>query len=392
MQAESEDVGMAEALLVEAVRAPVGRRGGPMAGIHSADLGAHVISALIERTGIDPATVDDVIFGCVDTIGSQAGDIARTSWLAAGLPDHVPGVVVDRQCGSSQQAVHFAAQAVMAGTADVILAGGVQNMSAIPISSSMIIGEQFGFPDPFSGSVGWRRRYGDVPVTQFRSAEMIARKWGATREDMERFALQSHQRAVAAIDAGHFDRELAPIEGVPADTCPRRDTTLAKMAALPTLEPDGLLTAATSSQNCDGAAALLVMSERAVHEHGVTPKARIHHLSVRGADPVWMLTAPIPATLHALSRTGLTVGDIDLFEVNEAFASVVLAWLAETGADPARVNISGGAIALGHPIGATGARLMTTLLYNLHRTGGRYGLQVMCEGGGQANVTIIERL
>jgi acetyl-CoA C-acetyltransferase len=383
---------MAEALLVEAVRSPVARRGGPMAGIHSADLGAHVIGALIERTGIDPAAVDDVIFGCVDTIGSQAGDVARTSWLAAGLPDHVPGVVVDRQCGSSQQAVHFAAQAVMAGTADVVLAGGVQNMSAIPISSSMIIGEQFGFPDPFSGSVGWRRRYGDVPVTQFRSAEMIARKWGATREDMERFALQSHQRAVAAIDAGHFDRELAPIAGILADTCPRRDTSLAKMAALPTLEPDGLLTAATSSQNCDGAAALLVMSERAVREHGVTPRARIHHLSVRGADPVWMLTAPIPATLHALSRTGLTVGDIDLFEVNEAFASVVLAWLAETGADPARVNISGGAIALGHPIGATGARLMTTLLYNLQRTGGRYGLQVMCEGGGQANVTIIERL
>jgi acetyl-CoA C-acetyltransferase len=363
-----------------------------MAGIHSADLGAHVIGALIERTGIDPAAVDDVIFGCVDTIGSQAGDVARTSWLAAGLPDHVPGVVIDRQCGSSQQAVHFAAQAVMAGTADVVLAGGVQNMSAIPISSSMIIGEQFGFPDPFSGSVGWRRRYGDVPVTQFRSAEMIARKWGATREDMERFALQSHQRAVAAIDAGHFDRELAPIAGMLADTCPRRDTSLAKMAALPTLEPDGLLTAATSSQNCDGAAALLVMSERAVHEHGVTPRARIHHLSVRGADPVWMLTAPIPATLYALSRTGLTVGDIDLFEVNEAFASVVLAWLAETGADPARVNISGGAIALGHPIGATGARLMTTLLYNLQRTGGRYGLQVMCVGGGQANVTIIERL
>ncbi|MGH3207043.1 MAG: acetyl-CoA C-acetyltransferase [Trebonia sp.] len=383
---------MAEALLVEAVRSPVTRRGGPLAGVHSADLGAHVISALIERSGIDPATVEDVIFGCTDTIGSQAGDIARTCWLAAGLPDHVPGVVVDRQCGSSQQAVHFAAQAVMSGTADVVVAGGVQNMSAIPISASMIVGDRFGFPDPFSGSAGWRRRYGDVPVTQFRSAEMIARKWGSTRQDMERFALRSHERAVAAIEAGHFDRELIPYGDVTADTCPRRDTTLAKMAALPPLEQDGLVTAATSSQICDGAAALLVMSERAVRDHGVRPRARVHHLSVRGADPVWMLTAPIPATAHALAKAGLTIGDIDLFEVNEAFASVVLAWLADTGADPARVNVSGGAIALGHPIGATGARLMTTLLHNLERTGGRYGLQVMCEGGGQANVTIIERL
>jgi acetyl-CoA C-acetyltransferase len=383
---------MAEALLVEAVRSPVARRGGPLAGVHSADLGAHVISALIDRSGIDPAAVEDVILGCTDTIGSQAGDIARTCWLAAGLPDHVPGVVVDRQCGSSQQAVHFAAQAVMSGTADVVVAGGVQNMSAIPISAAMIAGERFGFPDPFSGSVGWRRRYGDVPLSQFRSAEMIARKWGCTRLDMERFALRSHERAVAAIEAGHFDRELVPYEDVTADTCPRRDTSLAKMAALSPLEEDGLVTAATSSQICDGAAALLVMSERAVRDHGVRPRARVHHLSARGADPVWMLTAPMPATAHALAKTGLTIDDIDLFEVNEAFAAVVLAWLAETDADPARVNVSGGAIALGHPIGATGARLMTTLLHNLERTGGRYGLQVMCEGGGQANVTIIERL
>jgi acetyl-CoA C-acetyltransferase len=383
---------MAEALLVEAVRSPVARRGGPLAGVHSADLGAHVISALIERSGIDPAAVEDVILGCTDTIGSQAGDIARTCWLAAGLPDHVPGVVVDRQCGSSQQAVHFAAQAVMSGTADVVVAGGVQNMSAIPISAAMIAGERFGFPDPFSGSAGWRRRYGDVPVSQFRSAEMIARKWGCTRLDMEEFALRSHQRAIAAIEAGYFDRELVPYGDVTADTCPRRDTSLAKMAALSPLAEDGLVTAATSSQICDGAAALLVMSERAARDHGVRPRARVHHLSARGADPVWMLTAPMPATAHALAKTGLTIDDIDLFEVNEAFASVVLAWLAETGADPARVNISGGAIALGHPIGATGARLMTTLLHNLERTGGRYGLQVMCEGGGQANVTIIERL
>ncbi|MGH3245593.1 MAG: acetyl-CoA C-acyltransferase, partial [Trebonia sp.] len=356
---------MAEALLVEAVRSPVARRGGPLAGVHSADLGAHVISALIERAGIDPAAVEDVIFGCTDTIGSQAGDIARTCWLAAGLPDHVPGVVVDRQCGSSQQAVHFAAQAVLSGTADVIVAGGVQNMSAIPISASMIVGERFGFPDPFSGSAGWRRRYGDVPVSQFRSAEMIARKWGLTRPDMERFALRSHQRAVAAADAGHFDRELAPYGEVTADTCPRRGTSMEQMAALPPIAEDGLVTAATSSQICDGAAALLVMSARAARDHGVRPRARIHHLSARGADPVWMLTAPIPATAHALAKAGLAIDDIDLFEVNEAFASVVLAWLAETGADPSRVNVSGGAIALGHPIGATGARLMTTLLHNL---------------------------
>ena len=385
-------MGVAEALLVEAVRTPVTRRGGPLAGVHSADLGASAIGSLIERAGIDPGAVDDVIFGCCDAIGSQAGDVARTSWLAAGLPDHVPGVTIDRQCGSSQQAVHFAAQAVMSGTADVIVAGGVQNMSAIPITAAMAAGQQYGFPDPFSGSEGWRRRYGDVPVSQYLSAEMIARKWGATRLDLEKFALQSHQRAVAAIDAGHFDAELAPVGDVAADTCPRRDTTLEAMAALPTLQPDGLVTAATSSQICDGSAALLVMSERGVRDHGVTPRARIHHMSVRGADPVWMLTAPIPATEHALAKAGLSVDDIDLFEVNEAFASVALAWLAETGADPARLNISGGAIALGHPIGATGARLMTTLLHNLERTGGRYGLQVMCEGGGQANVTIIERL
>ena len=386
---------MAEAYLVEAVRTPVTRRGGALAGVHSADLGAHAISALMERSGVDPAAVDDVIFGCTDTIGSQAGDIARTCWLAAGLPDHVPGVTVDRQCGSSQQAVHFAAQAVMSGTADVVVAGGVQNMSVIPISAAMIVGEQFGFHDPFSGSAGWRERYGDVPVTQFGSAEMIARKWGCTRLDMEEFALRSHQRAIAAIDAGHFDREIAPLGDATADTCPRRDTTLEKMAALPVLpalEPDGRITAAVSSQICDASAALLVMSERAVRDHGVTPRARVHHISVRGADPVWMLTAPIPATAYALARTGLAIDDIDLVEINEAFASVVLAWLSETGADPERVNPAGGAIALGHPIGATGARLMTTLLHNLERTGGRYGLQVMCEGGGQANVTIIERL
>jgi acetyl-CoA C-acetyltransferase len=383
---------MAEAYIVDAVRTPVTRRGGALAGVHPADLGAHALAGLVERSGIDPAAVDDVVLGCVDTIGPQAGDVARTAWLAAGLPEEVPGVTVDRQCGSSQQAVHFAAQAVLSGTADVVVAGGVQNMSAIPISAAMTAGQRFGFPDPFSGSQGWRRRYGDVPLSQFRSAQMIADKWGVSREDMEVFALESHRRAIAAIDGGRFDREILPLGEATVDTCPRRDTSLERMAALAPLEAGGTVTAAVSSQICDGAAALLVMSERAVAEHGVTPRARIHHLSVRGADPVWMLTAPIPATAHALARTGLTIDDIDLVEINEASAPVSSSQASTTDADPARVNVNGGAIALGHPLGATGARVMTTLLHELERTGGRYGLQTMCEGGGQANVTIIERL
>ena len=383
---------MAEAYIVDAVRTPVGRRGGGLSRVHPADLGGHALAALVERTGIDPAIVEDVVFGCVDTIGPQAGDVARTCWLAAGLPDHVPGVTVDRQCGSSQQAIHFAAQAVMSGTSDVIVAGGVQSMSMIPISSAMLAGQPLGFADPFTGSKGWVTRYGTQEVSQFRAAEMIAEKWSCSREDMERFALESHHRAIRDIDEGRFAGEIAPLEGIAADEGPRRDTSLEKMAKLATLTPGGRLTAAVSSQISDAAAALLLASERAVKEHGLRPRARIHHLSVRGADPIWMLTAPIPATQHALRKTGLRLSDIDAVEINEAFASVVLAWLAETGADPARVNPDGGAIALGHPLGATGARLMTTLLGELERTGGRYGLQTMCEGGGQANVTILERL
>ena len=383
---------MPEAFIVDAVRTPVGKRGGGLAEVHPADLGAHSIAAVVERTGVDPAAVDDVVFGCVDTIGPQAGDIARTCWLAAGLPDEVPGTTVDRQCGSSQQAVHFAAQAVMSGTADLVVAGGVQNMSMIPIASAMTVAEPLGFTDPFSGSAGWRARYGDQEVSQFRAAEMIAEKWGITREDMESFALESHRRALQAIDEGRFEQEIVPLAGVSTDEGPRRGTTLEKMASLPTLEEGGRLTAAVSSQISDASAAMLVASEAAVKAHGLTPRARIHHLSVRGADPVWMLTAPIPATAYALTRTGMTLDDIDLIEINEAFASVVLAWQIETGADLGKVNVNGGAIALGHPLGATGARLMTTLLNELDRTGGRYGLQTMCEGGGQANVTIIERL
>jgi acetyl-CoA C-acetyltransferase len=383
---------VAEAYLVEAVRTPVGRRGGGLSGVHPADLGAHVITALVERAGVDPGAVDDVIFGCVDTLGPQAGDIARTAWLAAGYPDHVPGVTVDRQCGSSQQAVHFAAQAVMSGTADLVLAGGVQNMSRIPIASAMLVGEQFGFPTPFTGSVGWARRYGDQEVSQFRSADLIASRWDISREALERWAYQSHGRAIDAIREGRFDREVAAVGSVTADEGPRADTSLDKMAALKPLREGGVTTAATSSQISDGASAVLIASEAATRAHGLRPRARIHHLSVRGDDPVHMLTAPIAATRHALAKTGLTAGDIDRYEVNEAFASVVLAWLKETGADPERVNVNGGGIALGHPIGATGTKLLTTLLHELERTGGRYGLQTMCEGGGQANVTIIERL
>ena len=383
---------MAEAYLIDAVRTPVGRRGGGLSQVHPADLGAHTISALMSRTGIDPAAVDDVVFGCVDTIGPQAGDIARTCWLVAGLPDEVPGTTVDRQCGSSQQAVHFAAQAVMSGTADLVVAGGVQSMSMIPISSAMLVGEQFGHETPFSDSPGWNARYGGQEVNQFRSADLIADKWGCSRDEMEAFAVESHRRAVQAIDEGRFEAEIAPLGEAATDEGPRRVVDRAKMESLPTLREGGLVTAAMASQISDASAALLVASERAVADHGLQPRARIHHLSVRGADPVWMLTAPIPATAHALERAGMTIEQIDVVEINEAFASVVMAWIKETGADPQIVNPNGGAIALGHPLGATGARLMTTLLGELERTGGRFGLQTMCEGGGQANVTIIERL
>ncbi|NBE97489.1 acetyl-CoA C-acetyltransferase [Nonomuraea sp. KC401] len=383
---------MSEAYIVGAVRTPVGRRNGGLAGAHPADLGAHVLKELLRRTGADPSAVEDVIFGCVDTVGPQAGDVARTCWLAAGLPEEVPGVTIDRQCGSSQQALHFAAQAVLSGTNDLVVAGGVQNMSMIPISAAMLAGRPLGHETPFGGSKGWTERYGTQEVSQFAGAEQIAAHWGIGREEMERYAYTSHRRALHAIDAGHFRREIAPCEGVAVDEGPRADTTPAKMAALKPLTEGGRLTAALASQISDGAAALLVASPRAVREHGLTPRARVHHLSARGADPVMMLSAPIPATAHALRVSGMSIGDFAAIEVNEAFASVVLAWMKETGADPARVNPNGGAIALGHPLGATGAVLAVRLLHELERTGGRYGLQVMCEGGGQANVTVIERL
>jgi acetyl-CoA C-acetyltransferase len=382
---------MPEAYIVDAVRTPVGKRGGALSGVHPADLGAASIKALLERTGIDPGAVEDVIFGNVDSVGGQAGDIARTCWLVAGGPEHVPGTTVDRQCGSAQQAVHFAAQAVMAGVNDLVVAGGVQQMSQIPISSAMTCATDLGFPDPFTTSPGWVDRYGPNEVSQFTGAEMIAEKWELSREEMEDFAIESHTRALKAQADGRFEAEIAPLEGLTFDEGPR-EPNVEKIRSLRTLVEGGRLTAAVASQISDASASILIASEQAVKDHGLTPRARIHHMSVRGDDPIFMLTAPIPATRYALEKTGLTMDDIDTVEINEAFASVVLAWAKEIHPDMAKVNPNGGAIALGHPLGATGARLMTTMLNHLEQTGGRYGLQTMCEGGGQANVTIIERL
>ncbi|MBO9696717.1 MAG: acetyl-CoA C-acetyltransferase [Sphingopyxis sp.] len=383
---------MAEAYIIDAVRTPIGRKKGSLAAVHPADLAAHPIKALVERTGIDANLVDDVVWGCCDTIGPQAGDIGRTAWLVAGLPEHVPGTTIDRQCGSSQQAVHFAAQGVMSGTQDLVVAGGSQAMNTIPISAAMVAGQAYGFDSPFIGARGWDARYGAQEINQIKSAEMIANKWQITRAAMEEFATESHRRAQAAIDNGWFKAEIAPFEGLEQDETVRPQTTPEGLATLKTVNEGGVITAGIASQNCDGAAALLIASEAAVKAHGLKPRARIHHLSVRADNPVWMLTGPIPATKYALEKAGMTVDDIDLFECNEAFASIPMAWMQELGVSHEKVNVQGGAIALGHPIGATGARLMTTLLGALERTGGRYGLQTMCEGGGQANVTIIERL
>jgi len=383
---------MAEAFIVDALRSPTGKRKGSLAGVHGADLGAHVIKAIVERNDIPASEYDDVIFGCVDTIGALAGDIARTSWLAAGMPLNVPGTTIDRQCGSSQQAVHFAAQAVMSGTQDVVLAGGVQTMSSIPIGSAMLAGQPLGFSTPFAESLGWRARFGDAPVNQFYAAQRIADHWGLEREDMEAFAKESHDRALRAMAEGRFDREIVPYGDFRMDETARA-STLEKLATLQPVDPVyPKITAAVSSSTCDASAAVLVVSEAALKRYQLTPRARIHHLSVRADDPIWHLTAPIPATAHALKKAGMKLDDIDLVEINEAFASVVMAWLKETGYAHERTNVNGGAIALGHPLGASGVKLMTTLLHELERTGGRYGLQTMCEGGGQANVTIIERL
>jgi len=382
---------MTEAFIVDAVRTPTGRRGGTLSGVHPADLGAHAISALMERSGADPAGVDDVVFGNVNSVWEQSGCIARTAWLTANMPMHVPGVTIDRQCGSAQQAVQFAAQAVMSGTMDMVVAGGVEKMSMVPITAGAQAGKDDPDFNPFTGADGWTSRFGNGEVSQFLGAEMMAEHWDITRDEMEAFAVMSHERALRARAEGRFDAEIAPLNGLDHDEGPR-EPNLEKMQSLATLREGGRITAAVASQISDGSAALLIANEEAVRRHGLTPRARIHHMTVLADDPIMMLSAPIPATRRAFERTGMTMDDIDLVEINEAFAPVPMAWIRELDVDIDKVNVNGGAIALGHPLGATGARLMTTLLHELERTGGRYGLQTMCEGGGQANVTIIERL
>jgi acetyl-CoA C-acetyltransferase len=381
---------MGEAYIVGAVRTPVGRRGGGLSQVHPTDLGAHVLVSLLERAAVDPAAVEDVIFGCVSQIGAQSFNLARACWLGAGLPESVPGTTIDRQCGSSLQALHFAAQAVMSGSADLVVAGGVEVMSLVPIMSSTTVGRDNGLGDPFAGE-GFHQRYPDEP-SQFRGAQMIAERWQLERSQLEEFALRSHRRAARAWEEGRFDAEVAPVNGVGRDEGFRADTTLEKMAQLKPLPGFPLLTAAVASQISDGAAAVLVASERAVNEHGLAPMARVVSMSVVGVDPVIMLTGPIPATEKALARAGVTIDEVDLFEVNEAFAPVVLAWMADTGASPDRTNVNGGAIALGHPLGATGAKLVTTLVHELRRREARYGLVAICEGGGTANATLLEAI
>ena len=383
---------MRDAVIVEAVRTPVGRRRGALSGIHPADLSAQVLRALAERSGVDPAVGDDVIWGCVSQVGEQSINIARSAVLGAGWPESVPATTVDRQCGSSQQALHFAAAAVVSGQCDVVVAGGVESMSRVPMGSS--VGEGLGMP--YGPLV--MERYGGVLFNQGVGAEMVAARWGLSRAQLDEFSLQSHARAAAAQDAGAFEAEIAPVtlpDGtvVSADEGIRRDTTLEALGTLKTpFQEDGVVTAGSASQISDGAAALLVTTSSQAEALGLRPLARVHTAVLAADDPVIMLTAPIPATEKALKKSGLAIGDIGAFEVNEAFAPVPLAWLAATGADPATLNARGGAIALGHPLGGSGARLMTTLLHRMHADGLRYGLQTMCEGGGMANATILERL
>jgi acetyl-CoA C-acetyltransferase len=382
---------MNDAYIISAVRTPVGRRNGALSRTHPADLSAAVISEAVRRSRVDPEIIDDVYWGCVDQVGAQSFNIARTALLSAGLPERVPGTTIDRQCGSSQQAIHFAAQAVMSGSCDVVIAGGVEVMSLVPLSSSTSAGEQLGYGSPLEGQ-RWLERYAKQEINQFNGAELIAQKWNISRDDMQVFALESHRRAAAAQDEGRFIEEILSVDGCDSDEAIRRDSSMSKMGALSVLREGGRITAALASQIADGAAALTIASGSIIEAEGLTPLARIHALAVEGSDPVLMLTGPIAATIKVLRRGSLKLSDIDRFEVNEAFASVVIAWARETGASLDRTNVNGGAIALGHPLGATGARLMTSLVYDLKRTRSRYGLQTMCEGGGMANATIIEAL
>jgi acetyl-CoA C-acetyltransferase len=390
---------MAEAYIVEAVRTAGGRRNGKLAGWHPADMAAAVLDALVQRSGVDPAAIEDVIMGCVSQGGEQSMQIGRSAVLASSLPQSVPAVSIDRQCGSSQQALQFAAQAVMSGTQDMVIAAGVESMSRVPMFSTYQLYVNAGQGgSPWSSAI--QERYGVSGFSQFRGAEMMAKKYGFDRTALDAYALESHRRAAAATAAGAFTREIVALEiGAPGETTLhvrdegiREDATLESIGGVRTLEPDGVITAANASQVCDGASGVLIVNEAALKAHGLTPLARIHHMSVTGGDPVIMLEEPIPGTQRALKRAGMAIGDIDLYEVNEAFAPVPLAWLKVTGGDPARLNVNGGAIALGHPLGASGTKLMATLVHALRARGKRYGLQTMCEGGGTANMTIVEAL
>jgi acetyl-CoA C-acetyltransferase len=392
---------MAEAFIVAAARTAGGKKGGRLSGWHPADLAAQVLDALVARSGVDPALVEDVIMGCVGQIGEQATNVARNAVLASTLPEHVPGTSIDRQCGSSQQALHFAAQAVMSGTMDVVIAAGVESMSRVPMGSPTTLAAKNGMGHYMSPAI--RARYPGPDFSQFIGAEMMVTKYGLSKDDLDRYALSSHERAIAATKAGAFNEEIVPIAVRRADGSAsderhtidegiRFDASLAGIAAVKVLQEGGAITAANASQICDGAAGLMVVSEKGLKMLGVKPLARIHHLSLIGHDPVIMLEAPLPATERALKKVGMKIDDIDLFEINEAFASVPLAWLKALGADRGRMNVNGGAIALGHPLGGSGAKLMTTLVHALHKQGKRYGLQTMCEGGGMANVTIVERM
>ena len=391
---------MAEAYIVEALRTAGAKRGGALRDWHPADLGAAVLDALVERSGVDPAAIEDVIAGCVGQVGEQSFHIGRNMVMASSLPDSVPAVSIDRQCGSSQQALHFAAQAVLSGTQDVVVACGVESMTRVPMGSPVILAAQAGMGiGPWPASI--KQRYGVEQFSQFTGAEMIARQYDFQRDQLDAFALDSHRKAVAATDAGAFEREIVVIDGVDKegnavrhdrDEGIRRDASLEGLGELKTLVPNGVITAGNASQICDGASGVLVVSERALKEHGLKPLARIDSLAVTAGDPVVMLMEPIPATRRALERGGRALGDIDLFEVNEAFAPVPMAWLHDLGADPDRLNVNGGAIALGHPLGASGTKLMATLVHALRARGKRFGLQTMCEGGGIANATIVEAL
>ena len=391
---------MAEAYIVEALRTAGGRRGGALREWHPADLGAAVLDALVQRSGIDPAAVEDVIAGCVSQVGEQSFHIGRNMVMASSLPDSVPAVSIDRQCGSSQQALHFAAQAVMSGTQDVVIAAGVESMTRVPMGTPVVLPMQAGIGiGPWPQSI--KTRYGVDQFSQFTGAEMMARKYGLSREHLDGFALSSHHKAATAANNGAFSKEILVVDGLDKEGNARRhdrdegiraDASLEGLAALNPIAPDGVVTAGNASQVCDGASGVLVVSERALKQYGLTPIARIDHLTVTAGDPVIMLEEPIPATRRALERSGRKLEEIDLYEVNEAFAPVPLAWLKEIGADPDKLNVNGGAIALGHPLGASGAKLMATLVHALRARGKRFGLQTMCEGGGIANVTIVEAL